>query len=92
MCVWGPGAGAGEGAGAGGPADRAARRARGTVAGGGELRFQAEDAPATLRQNVTSPGGTTAEALAVLMGDDGWQPVITRAVAAACKRSRELAG
>lgn len=77
---------------AGLPADLAARLARGTVAGAGELLFQAEDAPATLRQNVTSPGGTTAEALAVLMGDDGWQPVITRAVAAACKRSRELAG
>ncbi|MBT3360921.1 MAG: pyrroline-5-carboxylate reductase [Rhodospirillales bacterium] len=77
---------------AGLPADLAARLARATVAGAGELLHQADETPATLRQNVTSPGGTTAEALAVLMGEDGWQPVLTKAVAAACKRSRELAG
>jgi pyrroline-5-carboxylate reductase len=46
---------------------------------------------ATLRQNVTSPGGTTAAALAVLMGPDGLQSLLTRAVAAATKRSKELA-
>ena len=47
--------------------------------------------PATLRQNVTSPGGTTAAALEVLMGPDGMQPLLIRAVAAATRRSRELA-
>ena len=41
---------------------------------------------------MTSPGGTTAEALKVLMADDGWQPLVTRAIAAATARSRELAG
>ena len=44
-----------------------------------------------LRKNVTSPGGTTAAALDVLMGQDGLQQLMTRAVAAATKRSRELA-
>ena len=47
---------------------------------------------ATLRQNVTSPGGTTAAALAVLMAADGLDPLMEKAVAAATKRSRELAG
>jgi pyrroline-5-carboxylate reductase len=47
---------------------------------------------ATLRQNVTSPGGTTAAALEVLMGRDGLEPLMTRAVAAATRRGRELAG
>jgi pyrroline-5-carboxylate reductase len=45
-----------------------------------------------LRQNVTSPGGTTAAALAVLMGEGGLQPLMTKAIAAAAKRSKELAG
>jgi len=44
-----------------------------------------------LRQNVTSPGGTTAAALEVLMGAGGLQSLMTRAVAAATRRSRELA-
>ena len=48
--------------------------------------------PRRLRQNVTSPGGTTAAALDVLMGKDGLEPLMTRAIAAATKRSRELAG
>ncbi len=78
---------------AGLPADLAMRLARATVAGAGELLHQAGETPAaTLRQNVTSPGGTTAEALKVLMADDAWQPLMTRAIAAATKRSRELAG
>ncbi len=77
---------------AGLPADLAKRLARITVAGSGELLHRAEEEPAVLRQNVTSPGGTTAEALKVLMADDGWQPLITRAIAAATARSRELAG
>ena len=77
---------------AGLPADMAARLARATVAGAGELLHKAAEPAATLRQNVTSPGGTTAEALKVLMADDGSQPVLTRAVLAATRRSRELAG
>lgn len=77
---------------AGLPADLSARLARVTVSGSGELLRQSTEAPATLRQNVTSPGGTTAEALKVLMADDAWQPLMTRAIAAATARSRELAG
>jgi pyrroline-5-carboxylate reductase len=44
-----------------------------------------------LRQNVTSPKGTTAAALKVLMGRSGLTPLMKKAVAAARKRSRELA-
>jgi pyrroline-5-carboxylate reductase len=76
---------------AGLPVELATRLARETVAGSGELLHRLELAPATLRQNVTSPGGTTAAALEVLMGADGMQSLLTRAVAAATKRSRELA-
>ena len=79
------------GAAAGLPADLAARLARVTVAGAGELVHQASEAPSTLRENVTSPGGTTLEALKILMADDGLQPLMTRAIAAASRRSRELA-
>jgi pyrroline-5-carboxylate reductase len=77
---------------AGLPAELAMRLARETVAGSGELLHQASEEAATLRQNVTSPGGTTAEALAVLMAEDGWQPLVSKAIAAATARSRELAG
>jgi pyrroline-5-carboxylate reductase len=76
---------------AGLPADLATRLARETVAGSGELLHRSEAASATLRQNVTSPGGTTAAALEVLMGPDGMQSLLTRAVAAATRRSKELA-
>jgi pyrroline-5-carboxylate reductase len=76
---------------AGLPPELAARLARETVAGSGELLHRSELASATLRENVTSPGGTTAAALEVLMGPDGMQSLLTRAVAAATKRSRELA-
>ena len=76
---------------AGLPQELATKLARETVAGSGELLHRSELAAATLRQNVTSPGGTTAAALAVLMGPDGMQSLLTRAVAAATKRSRELA-
>jgi pyrroline-5-carboxylate reductase len=76
---------------AGLPPDLATRLARETVAGSGELLHRSELASATLRENVTSPGGTTAAALEVLMGPDGLQSLLTRAVAAATKRSRELA-
>jgi len=77
---------------AGLPADLAARLARETVAGSGELLHRSPLDAATLRQNVTSPGGTTAAALAVLMGPGGFDELLTRAIAAATRRSRELAG
>jgi pyrroline-5-carboxylate reductase len=76
---------------AGLPVELATKLARETVAGSGELLHRSELASATLRQNVTSPGGTTAAALEVLMGPDGMQPLLTRAVAAATRRSKELA-
>ena len=76
---------------AGLPQELAAKLARETVAGSGELLHRSELPSATLRQNVTSPGGTTAAALQVLMGPDGMQSLLTRAVAAATRRSRELA-
>jgi pyrroline-5-carboxylate reductase len=76
---------------AGLPEALAAKLARETVAGSGELLHRSDLSSATLRQNVTSPGGTTAAALAVLMGPDGMQSLLTRAVAAATRRSKELA-
>lgn len=72
-------------------ADLAMRLARETVAGAGELLYQSPDDAARLRQNVTSPGGTTAAALAVLMADSGMQPLFDKAIAAARKRAQELA-
>src|ERR1700742_1097761 len=69
----------------------ATKLARETVAGSGELLRRSEFDSATLRENVTSSGGTTAAALEVLMGEGGMQSLMTRAVAAATKRSRELA-
>lgn len=74
------------------PPEIAARLARATVAGSGELARQSDEPAATLRQNVTSPGGTTAAALDVLMAADGLQPLLDRAIDAATRRSRELAG
>ncbi len=76
---------------AGLPADLAERLARTTVAGAGELARRASDPASTLRENVTSPGGTTLEALKVLMADDGMGPLFVKAIAAATRRSRELA-
>lgn len=76
---------------AGLPAELAMRLARETVAGSGELLHRSDLDAATLRKNVTSPGGTTAAALDVLMSNDGLQPLMTRAVAAATRRSKELA-
>jgi pyrroline-5-carboxylate reductase len=73
------------------PADLALRLARATVAGSGELARISTESPAQLRENVTSPGGTTRAALDVLMAADGLAPLIRRAVAAAAARSRELA-
>jgi len=77
---------------AGLPAHLAMKLARETVAGSGELLHQSPLDAATLRQNVTSPGGTTAAALALLMGEPGLAQLMERAVAAATARSRELAG
>ncbi len=77
---------------AGLPADLAARLARETVAGAGELLRRSPLDAATLRQNVTSPGGTTAAALEVLMGLGGFDALLTKAIAAATRRGRELAG
>jgi pyrroline-5-carboxylate reductase len=77
---------------AGLPADVAARLARGTIEGAGELLHRSPLDPATLRQNVTSPGGTTAAALEVLMADNGLKPLMKRAVAAARQRAEELSG
>jgi pyrroline-5-carboxylate reductase len=74
------------------PADVAERLARGTIEGAGELLHRSPQAPATLRENVTSPGGTTAAALEILMGQNGLAPLVTEAVAAAHRRAGELAG
>ena len=74
------------------PADIAAKLARATVAGSGELARQSDEPAANLRQNVTSPGGTTAAALEVLMAEDGLQRLMDDAIEAATRRSRELAG
>ena len=68
----------------------AARLAQGTIAGAAELLRRADLTPAELRENVTSPKGTTAAALEVLMGKNGLADLLIRAVAAAAKRSREL--
>jgi pyrroline-5-carboxylate reductase len=81
---------AGEAAGL--PAKLAAKLARATVAGSGELLHRSPLDAAVLRENVTSPGGTTAAALEVLRSSEGLQPLLTKAVAAATKRSRDLAG
>ncbi|SHL20468.1 pyrroline-5-carboxylate reductase [Bradyrhizobium lablabi] len=76
---------------AGLPQELATKLARETVAGSGELLHRSDAPSATLRQNVTSPGGTTAAALEVLMGPDGMASLMIRAVAAATRRSKELA-
>jgi pyrroline-5-carboxylate reductase len=77
---------------AGLPEELSSILARVTVAGSGELLHHSLVPAATLRQNVTSPGGTTAAALEHLMAADGLQSLMTRAIGAAVKRSRELAG
>ena len=77
---------------AGLPPDLAARLARETVAGAGELLRRSPLDAAVLRQNVTSPGGTTAAALEVLMGPGGFDTLLKDAIAAATRRGKELAG
>lgn len=76
---------------AGLPDDLAMQLARATVAGSGELARRSSDSAQTLREAVTSPGGTTRAALDVLMAGDGLEPLLARAIAAAARRSRELA-
>lgn len=73
------------------PPDVAVKLARATVAGSGELMRSSGIEAATLRQNVTSPKGTTYEALQVLMAENGMKPLMIEAVKAAARRSRELA-
>ena len=74
------------------PADLSMRLAKATVAGAGALAMKSDDGPDQLRVNVTSPGGTTAAALEVLMDRNGGFPdLMTRAVRAAANRGRELA-
>jgi pyrroline-5-carboxylate reductase len=73
------------------PEDLAWPLARATVAGSGALAAQSDEPVELLRQNVTSPGGTTEAALAVLMAPGGIQPLFDRAIAAATRRSHELA-
>jgi len=81
---------AGEAAGLG--PDLAMTLARQTVIGGGALMKASPLTPDVLRQNVTSPGGTTAAALEVLMGRDGLTQLMSKAVAAAKRRGEELSG
>jgi pyrroline-5-carboxylate reductase len=80
------------GAAAGLPADLAMRLSRAMVAGAGELLARSELPAATLRENVTSPGGTTAAALDVLMREPGLAALMREAVAAAKRRAEELSG
>jgi pyrroline-5-carboxylate reductase len=74
------------------PPDLARLLARQTVAGSGALLAASTDDASALRVAVTSPGGTTAAALSVLMDPDAWPIAISQAIAAATRRSRELAG
>jgi pyrroline-5-carboxylate reductase len=80
------------GAAAGLPPALAEKLARETVAGSGELLHRSPLDAGRLRENVTSPGGTTAAALEVLMGQNGLAPLMRNAIAAATARSRQLAG
>ncbi len=74
------------------PADLARLMARQTVSGSGALLAASTEDAAQLRINVTSPKGTTERALAVMMEASAWPDTISRAIAAATARSRELAG
>jgi pyrroline-5-carboxylate reductase len=80
------------GAAVGLPSELAERLARATVVGAGALLAESPLPASTLRENVTSPGGTTAAALEVLMAADGLDPLMRDAVAAAKRRAQELAG
>jgi pyrroline-5-carboxylate reductase len=71
-------------------AELARQLARATVEGAGELLQRSDLSPRELREKVTSPQGITAAALEILMGEEAVKDLLTRAVAAAAKRSREL--
>ena len=77
---------------AGLPEDLAMDLARATVTGAGELMYRSPLPAATLRENVTSPNGTTAAALDVLRGTGALEELMAEAILAATKRSKELAG
>jgi pyrroline-5-carboxylate reductase len=77
---------------AGLPKALAAKLARETVSGAGELLYRSDLNASKLRENVTSPNGTTAAALKILMGENGFDKLLEEAVAAATKRGKELAG
>lgn len=77
---------------AGLPKALAAKLARETVSGAGELLYRSDLDASKLRENVTSPNGTTAAALKILMGEGGFDDLLEEAVAAATKRGKELAG
>ena len=77
---------------AGLPPALATRLARETVTGSAELMHRSQIDAGTLRENVTSPGGTTAAALEVLLGPGGFDHILTQAITAATRRSRDLAG
>ena len=77
---------------AGLPDDLAALLAGQTIYGAAVYQKQSGVEPGTLREQVTSPGGTTAAALSVLMGEDRLTKLMTEAVEAARKRSVELGG
>jgi pyrroline-5-carboxylate reductase len=72
--------------------DLARQLARQTVAGSGALLAATDEDAAALRRAVTSPGGTTERALSILMDSEAWPKAMSRAIDAATKRSRELAG
>jgi pyrroline-5-carboxylate reductase len=75
---------------AGLPEELAKQLARATVTGAGELLHRSELSPAQLRENVTSPAGTTAAGLSILMRKPGLQDLIRETVTAAARRSSEL--
>lgn len=72
-------------------ADQARTLVEGTISGAAELLARSGEEPAQLRRNVTSPGGTTEQAISVLQAAD-WGDLFDRALEANVRRSRELAG
>lgn len=74
------------------PAEASRRLSRATMIGAAALMEQSGDEPAELRRQVTSPGGTTAAALEVLMGEAGLGPLLRETAAACVRRSEELGG
>jgi pyrroline-5-carboxylate reductase len=80
------------GAGVGLDAAASAKLARATIIGAAALMEAGGEEPSELRKQVTSPGGTTAAALAVLMGQGGFDDLLPKALDAAIARSKELGG